>query len=244
MLKRFRADLHIHTCLSPCASLDMTPKRIIQQAKQKGLDIIAISDHNSAENIPAALSVSEEITVLPAMEITTSEEAHIIALMPEVNSINELQRIVYSSLPEIEQTKRFYSEQVIVDENDFVKGFNRRLLINATEFSTKELIEIIHELGGLAVACHIDREVFSILTQLGFIPPELKFDALEISFRTSPQDALMEYQQYRHYPWIRSSDAHTLNDIGKVYTEFVIKEPTFEEIKLAFKGQGTRQIKI
>jgi|Deesub1362B_J571_1020462.scaffolds.fasta_scaffold00036_33 hypothetical protein len=222
----------------------MTPKRIIQQAKQKGLDIIAISDHNSAENIPAALSVSEEITVLPAMEITTSEEAHIIALMPEVNSINELQRIVYSSLPEIEQTKRFYSEQVIVDENDFVKGFNRRLLINATEFSTKELIEIIHELGGLAVACHIDREVFSILTQLGFIPPELKFDALEISFRTSPQDALMEYQQYRHYPWIRSSDAHTLNDIGKVYTEFVIKEPTFEEIKLAFKGQGTRQIKI
>ncbi len=222
----------------------MTPKRIIQQAKQKGLDIIAISDHNSAENIPAALSASEEITVLPAMEITTSEEAHIIALMPDVNSINKLQKIVYSSLPEIEQTKRFYSEQVIVDENDFVKGFSKRLLINATEFSAKDLIGVIHELGGLAVACHIDREVFSILTQLGFIPPELKFDALEISFRTSPQDALMEYQQYRHYPWIRSSDAHTLSDIGKVYTEFVIKEPTFEEIKLALKGQGTRQIRI
>lgn len=222
----------------------MTPKRIIQQARQKGLDIIAISDHNSAENIPAALSASEGITVVPAMEITTSEEAHIIALMPEINPINELQRIVYSSLPEIEQTKRFYSEQVIVDENDFVRGFSKRLLINATDLSAKELIKIIHELGGLAVACHIDREVFSILTQLGFIPAELKFDALEISFRTSPQEALKEYYQYRHYPWIRSSDAHTLNDIGKVYTEFVIREPTFEEIKLAFEGKEARQVRI
>ncbi len=243
MLGTYRADLHIHTCLSPCAELDMTPARVVSTAIEKGLDIIAVTDHNTAENIPSVIKVNSEITVIPGMELTTAEEAHILALFPDMESVMRLQEIAYNDLP-LTGNKRILYEQVVVNEEDEVIRFNDRVLMDATGLGVKEAINIIHDLGGITIACHIDREAFSILTQLGFIHDSLNFDALEISFRTERQRALKMFGIYDRYPWITSSDAHHVSDIGRAATEFIMKDASFEEIVLALSGKEGREVRF
>ncbi|NOY39560.1 MAG: PHP domain-containing protein [Nitrospirae bacterium] len=243
MLRTYRADLHIHTCLSPCAELDMTPARVVSRAIEEGLDIIAVTDHNTAENIQSAVKVNGEITVIPGMELTTAEEAHILALFPDMESVMRLQEITYNDLP-LTGNKRILYEQVVVNEKDEVLRFNDRVLMDATGLGVKEAISIIHNLGGITVACHIDREAFSILTQLGFIHDSLEFDALEMSFRTDRERALKMFGIYERYPWITSSDAHHVSDIGRAATEFIMKEPSFEELVLALSGKEGREVRF
>ncbi len=243
MLRTYRADLHIHTCLSPCAELDMTPARIVSVAAERGLDIIAITDHNSAENIPAALKAGGGITVIPGMEVTTAEEAHILALFPDMESAARLQRITYRDLS-VTDNRGILHEQVVTNEKDEVLRFNERVLMDATGLGVKAAIDVIHDLGGLAIACHIDREAFSVITQLGFIDDSLRFDALEISFRTARPEALELFGTYDGYPWMTSSDAHHVEDISRVVTEFLIQEPTFDEIALAFRQEGGREVRF
>ncbi len=222
----------------------MTPRRILKEARQKGLQIIAISDHNTAENVPAVVALSSDVVVIPSLEVTTSEEAHILALMPDLASALRLQEMIYRDLPVIGKESRLYTDQVVVDKDDYVVRFCDRLLINAVKMSAKEVVEEIHELGGLAIACHIDREVFSLLTQLGFIPEDIELDGIEISFRTSLEEAKKQYYRYLNYPWLRNSDAHSPEEIGRVTTELYLEEPTLEEIKLALRGEGQRRVVI
>ena len=180
-MRRFIGDLHIHTCLSPCGELDMTPKRIIDRALQRGLDIIAITDHNSAENVGVAMQVARAkgVTVLPAMEITSSEEVHVLALFESLEGVLQMQERVYENLPGGINDERHWGQQVVVNENDEVLGFNKRLLIGATGITLSALVNEIHAAGGLAIASHVDRPYFSVISQLGFIPEDVKFDALE-----------------------------------------------------------------
>ncbi len=244
MLDSFRADLHIHTCLSPCASLDMTPKRIIEEAVNRGLNIVAITDHNAHENIPPAVKLGEKqgVFVVPGMEVTTSEEVHVLGLFPSIDSLKEFQEVVYNGLPEREGVVPDF-EQVIVNENDEVEGFNRKNLIGATTLGIKSAVSMIRQLGGIAIASHIDREVFGIIAHIGFIPEDVLFDALEISWSMPTDTARESYKQYAGIPWVRSSDAHHIQDIGRCYTEFIIKTPSFDEIKSALKSEGGRAIR-
>lgn len=237
--KRFIADLHIHTCLSPCAELDMTPRRIIDTAVERGIDIIAVSDHNSAENAEVAVRIAADrgITVLPAMEITSSEEAHVIALFDTIEKISIFQEVVYRNLPDGTNDERLRGYQLVVNEKDEILSFNSRLLINATLFSLKDLVDAIHSHGGLAVASHIDREFFSVLSQFGFIPENIRFDALEISYNTKKNKADAVFGAYRSSSWITSSDAHHLDDIGRRTTSFFLEEASFDEIERAFRGE-------
>lgn len=237
--KRFIADLHIHTCLSPCAELDMTPLRIIDAAVKKGIDVIAISDHNSAENAGIAVKIAKGrgIKVLPAMEITSYEEAHVLAIFDSIENVMNMQKIVYKSLPDGINDERLSGYQVVVNEKDEVLRFNKRILFGATSLSLNTLVNNIHSFGGIAVASHIDKEVFSVISQLGFIPDDIAFDALEISYNTKRQRAESVFGVYRSIPWITSSDAHRLNDIGRRTTSFFLEEMTFEEIKMALKGE-------
>ena len=243
MLQCFQADLHIHTCLSPCGDLLMSPKRVVEEAARKNLHIIAISDHNSAENVAAAVRVGLEndLTVIPAMEVTTAEEAHFIALFDRLDPVLELQNLIYENLPG-KNNPIVFGEQIVANELDEVEGYNERLLIGASSLSINKLIEEIHKLGGLVVAAHIDRQAFSIISQLGFIPPDLELDGLEISARNAPAKAQELFPEIKKYPLITSSDAHYLQDIGKVRTSFMLQEPTFDELQQAFANINGRRL--
>lgn len=240
MLKMFIADLHIHTCLSPCAELDMTPLRIVEKAVAKGLDIIAISDHNSAENVGVALEVaaSKGLALLPAMEITSSEEVHVLAVFGTAEGAAMMQDAVYKSLPE-GTSSGVFGEQVVVNERDEVMEFNSRPLFGATSMGLSALVSEIRSLGGLAIASHVDRQAFGVIGQLGFVPDDVVFDAFEVT-RPLEADALLG--SHADVPRICFSDAHYLGDIGSRTTSFNMQEASFEEIRMALKGSGGRGV--
>jgi len=244
-MKEFKADLHIHTCLSPCAGIDMSPLAVVNAAAEKGIDIIAVTDHNSAENVLAAqrAALDKDLTVLAGMEIASSEEAHIITLFNKVETVIALQDIVYANMLPIENDEKMYGEQIVANEHDEVIGFNKRLLIGGTLLPAQDIVNTIHSLGGLAVASHIDKEAFSIISQLGFITEDMGFDALEISPNMDRNTAEITFQMYNSYAWISSSDAHYPEDIGKRTVSFFMQEPTIEEMFLAFNNLDGRKVK-
>ena len=239
----FRADLHIHTCLSPCSELTMTPARIVEKAASLGINILAVCDHNTAEHaaVTADIARKKGIQVIPGMEISSSEEVHILGLFGTITDAFNMQTVVYENLQPGENDEDAIGMQVLVNKDDEVLGFNRRLLIGATALSVNKIVELIHRFGGLAIASHIDREGFGIIGQLGFIPPELKFDALEISCRTGIDEALTRFAGYRHVPWVFSSDAHRLEDIGRKTTGFIMEHATFDELCMAISSIGGRK---
>ena len=244
MLREFKADLHIHTCLSPCGDMSMSPTAIVKEAVSKGIDLIAICDHNSSENAGAVIQASEGkgIAVLPGIEVTSREEVHICALFERVDDSLRMQTFVYDNLMG-ENNEDFFGAQVVVNAEDEVLGFNNKLLIGATGLSVEKIIDAIHFYQGLAIAAHIDRERFGIIGQLGFIPPELGLDALEISPRMKMKEARIRFSEYQRFPFLCSSDAHFLDDIGRGVTTFLLEEPSFDEIGMALKGEGGREIR-
>jgi len=245
MLKRFEADLHIHTCLSPCGESRMSPRRIVKQAKLKGLDIIGICDHNSAENVVCAKKVGakEGLAVIGGIEVTSQEEAHILAFFDEDNDLFELANLIYENLPGI-NNERVFGQQIVVNEDDEVLGFNKRLLIGATVLPLHQIVDRIHSLSGLAIASHIDRESFSIIGQLGFIPDGLELDGLEVSPRLSLKKAQLEFGETFDFPLVTFSDAHTLEDVGKSFTCLLIEEANVKEIRKALSGEDGRKVVI
>ncbi len=243
-MKKYKADLHIHTCLSPCADIRMSPSAVVKKALEKQLDIIAVTDHNSAENIIAAKKTAEntELTVLAGMEVASFEEAHILAIFDNIESAMKLQDIIYQNLLPGENDVRQFGEQIVVNENNEALSFNNRLLIAATTLTAHSVVNITHSFGGLSIASHIDREAFGIISQLGFIPEDLKFDALEISPRIDRERAEHLFSDYNSFVWVSSSDAHYLEDIGKRTTSFFIKEPTIAEMTSAIKKNNGRRV--
>ncbi|HBI47901.1 MAG TPA: histidinol-phosphatase [Smithella sp.] len=243
MLKVFNCDLHVHTCLSPCAELDMHPMALVQRAIEAKLDMIAICDHNSSANVPYVIKASEtsNLKILPGMEITTSEEVHLLAIFDSLSNLILLQNIIDQHLPGENDEDRF-GVQAIVNENGEVEGINNQLLIGATDLSLDTLISYIHQFNGLAVAAHIDRESFSVLSQLGFIDDNVGFDALEITPLTGFNQARIRYPELSKYSFIVSSDSHFIKDIGQAFTRLSLQEPSFAELKLALKRQNGRLV--
>lgn len=244
MLKTIHADLHMHTCLSPCAEIDMTPREIVTVSLKKELDLIAITDHNSAENVEAARKAAKGtgLMVLAGMEVSSSEEVHIIALFESPDDAGALQDVVHRNLPSGENDERLYGHQIIVNENNEVMGFNRRLLIAATNLTVRSLLDLIKSLGGISVASHVDREAFSVLSQLGFIPEDLCFDALEFSPRVRRNEAETAFPELKRFPWVSFSDAHYVKDIGRRITTFTMREPSLDEMRQAFSHTDGRTL--
>ena len=236
-------DLHIHTCLSPCGDITMLPTEIIKQAKNKNLDGIGICDHNSAENVAAVKKVGEreELQVFGGLEIISCEEVHVLAFFDDDVALLEMENIVYKHLSG-ENNENFFGKQLIVDEYDRIVGSNKKLLIGSTGLALKEIITLIYSLGGVAIASHIDRDSFSIIGQLGFIPEELLLDALELS----PNYESNRTANFKGYgpPLVTFSDAHFLSDIGKTFTKFMLNALSFSEMIMAFHGVEGRIVKI
>ena len=243
IMKEYKMDLHIHTCLSPCAQSDMLPTAIIKQAKEGNLDAIGICDHNSAENVQAVKRAGEKegVQVLGGMEICSSEEIHILAFFDNDDALFKMQNIVYENLSG-ENDVEYFGEQLIVDEHDRVVGSDKKLLIGSTSLGIDKIVELVHSLGGLAVASHVDRDSFSIIAQLGFIPEELPLDALELSWRCESR-VVNNYESYG-LPLVKFSDAHFLSDIGKVSTTFLLSVPLLSELAMAFHGIEGRAVNV
>jgi predicted metal-dependent phosphoesterase TrpH len=236
MMGKVRADLHVHTCLSPCGDDQMRATAIVEQAGKAGLDMIGICDHNSAENVSAVMSAGARagLAVIPGMEVTSREEVHILGLFGATEGLIDLQRIVYENLPG-ENDQEAFGSQLVIDERDCVVGTNNKLLIGATTLAVEQVVGAIHQFGGLAIASHIDRERFGIIGQLGFIPEGLGLDGVEVA------NASLREWDYA-YPVVASSDAHYLEDVGRNSTCFVVEEASFDEIARALNFEGGRRI--
>jgi len=211
----------------------------MKEARKKGLHFVGICDHNSAENVGAAKKAGEreKIGVIGGMEVTSSEEVHILALFDEDSRLHSLQEIIYKNLYGTND-ERVYGDQMVVNEEDEVIRFNKKLLIGATEIPIHAVVDLIHQLGGLAIASHIDREGFGIIGQLGFIPEDLCLDAVEITGPSQKERA----SAARDFPMVVSSDAHFLEDVGKRRTCFLLEEITVEELRKSFKGESGRRV--
>jgi predicted metal-dependent phosphoesterase TrpH len=242
VMRKFKADLHLHTCLSPCGELEMVPTAIVQRVKALGLAMIAVCDHNSVENVLAVARAGEKesLCVIPGIEITSREEVHILGLFRREEELAAIQTLINDNLSG-ENDADTFGPQVIVNEWDEPIGFNTKLLIGATTLTLEGVVDGIHRLGGLAIASHIDREGFGLLGQLGFIPEELKLDALEVSCRVSHREWDAKCGSFAV---ITSSDAHRLADIGRSPTTFLLDEPGFEELKKALARENGRKILV
>lgn len=202
-------DLHIHSCLSPCADELMTPNNIVNMAKLKGLDMIAVSDHNSARNLPAVKKVADAagIALLPAMELTTREEVHLLSYFKTVEAACAFSDAVYPFLANIKNSPDFFGRQQVMNEEDEVICEEEKLLLGALDIPIEELADKIYAAGGLPVPAHINREGNGLLAVLGFLPPGLKVAALEVS-KDMPCPPVP-----KGYAILHSSDAHQLENI-------------------------------
>jgi hypothetical protein len=239
----YTVDTHIHTCLSPCAGLDMHPAALVSAAVQTGLDSVAVCDHNSAENVAAVERAGRSIglAVIPGMEITSEEEVHILGLLPDLEAAMALQSKVYKALPGRNE-ENVFGMQVIANEFAEVLGFNDRRLAGSTTLNVNTVVSIIHDVDGLAVASHVDREGFGIIRQLGFIPAGLPLDAIEISPRSSLPQARLSFAPMGEYSILCASDAHEPKDIGRAATFMLLEALTLAELRKALAGEGGRAI--
>jgi 3',5'-nucleoside bisphosphate phosphatase len=229
-----KADLHIHTVLSPCGDIEMTPSFIVRRAKERGLSLIGITDHNSTRQCPEICRIGkrEGISVLCGAEITTKEEVHVVVLVEE-SKVGLLQDWLDEYLPIIPNKEDFFGYQLVVNELEEIVYQEQNLLISALSRSLDEVEAFIHSIGGLFIPAHIDKQQNSLISQLGFVPFGMKADALEISKRTDLPKLIGQCSWIKDYCFIRSSDAHFPDDFGDVYTILDIVEPTFQALKKA-----------
>lgn len=210
-------DFHIHSALSPCGDKDMTPNNIVNMAALSGLNAVAVSDHNTVGNVRAAMAVGKEcgITVVPGMEVETAEEVHILTLYPTIEAAEAVAAEVYKTLPDIKNRPDIFGEQVYMDEDDNITGYEEKLLISPSSLSINDLFDIVKSAGGLFIPAHVDRHSYSVLTNLGFIPDDLDIKNIEISRATLDVDAyLASRPELGKYKIFRNSDAHYLQDIA------------------------------
>ena len=203
-------DLHIHSCLSPCSDRDMTPNNIANMVRLKGLDAIAVSDHNSARNLLAAQAAAEAAGLLfvPAIEAESAEEVHVLCYFHTVGDAFMMGEILYEHLPDIENTPKFFGEQLVVDDRDNMIGLEPRLLVQSTHLSIDRIVDCCRQLHGVPVPAHINRTSNSILSSLGFIPEYLGFNTVEVVKGIAPPPITLE-----RYHVLYSSDAHMLSEI-------------------------------
>ena len=244
MLKEYHADLHIHTCLSPCASLDLSPRRIVERALEERLNLIAITDHNIARNVPAVMHQAEKfgLKIIPGMEVQSREEIHILTLFPDWPSLSAWEAVVFEHLPEIPNDPEFFGDQPVVDEEGNILEFEERLLINSIDYSLNEIRSQVLQRGGLFIPAHFDKDSLSLISQLGFVPFDLEPDALEMGRKNQAAQAANPRDPSAGIPRVVCSDSHQLEDIGRARTVFLLAEPTLGELRLAFQGKEGRKV--
>ncbi|AZR73308.1 histidinol phosphatase [Anoxybacter fermentans] len=239
MLREYLAELHVHTVLSPCSDLLMTPANILKIAQRRGIEILAVTDHNSAENIEVLFELAKGsgVYILPGMEVETKEEVHLVVLFDTLEQVLALQELVYRHLPLLENDENHFGPQLLTDLKDNFVDRVSRLLAVSISLSLDEVVAHVERLGGLVYPAHVDRQRNSILTQLGFIPSEPAFLALEVSNRYFERGEFNPL--FKNYPLIPAADVHFIDSLqGSVI--FKIESPKVAEIKKALLREDGR----
>jgi len=247
MIRPYIADLHIHSLLSPCAEVEMTPRNIVWTAEEQGIDIIAITDHNACDNVTAALEAAKgtSVTVLPGMEVETSEEIHLVVLFEKVRQLRSWEKLVQLHMSGLLNDEKHFGGQFVVDSEDNFLRSKPEMLLSALSMNIAEVTAKVVELGGICIASHVDRPTYSVLSQLGFIPPDVHLDAVEVSRRVNPADARRLLPAIGQLPVVTASDAHTIRDfIEGPKTIFYLERPELSEIKQALHGENSRRVVV
>jgi 3',5'-nucleoside bisphosphate phosphatase len=221
----------------------MIPALIVQSARAKGINLIAITDHNASANVLAVqkAAIGSELSVLPGMELQTREEVHLLCLFDTLEQLTIWQMNVDAHMPAIENNAEFFGEQFVVDENgDFIRR-ESRLLSTSSQLSFSQAIKGVTELGGLAIPAHVDRKIYGLIPVLGFVPTDVPIQALEISRHLKPEEAAIKFPQLLGFPLIQSGDVHQLDSFLGA-NMFALRTPTIAEIKLALLNQDNRSL--
>ncbi|WP_282039784.1 PHP domain-containing protein [Saccharicrinis aurantiacus] len=236
-MKNYRADLHIHTVLSPCASLDMSPDNIIKEAIKKKLDIIGITDHNSTKQckVVDVLGKKNGIKVLLGVEVSSKEEVHCLAYFESYTELALFQEYIDQHLPYIKNQSKKFGDQVWVNQFNEIIGIEERLLIVGLKQTIDEIAIKVKELSGIFIPAHINKARNSLISQLGFMPTNLSVNAIEV-FKGTDIDALCKLHKWAaQYSILTNSDAHELQQIGQNCNNIQLEAPTFQAIKETLK---------
>ena len=223
----------------------MIPPLIVQEALERGINFIAITDHNTTANVRAVQMAARgtDLTVLPGMELQTKEEVHLLCLFDTLDQAEAWQALVSARMPPLENNIEFFGEQFVVDAaGDFIRR-ETQLLLTSANLSLKEAVAEVTKLNGLAIPAHVNRQAFSLIANLGFVPPDVPFAALEISRHISPTEAQQKFPQLKNYPLIQNGDVHYLDDFLGVNC-FQLAAPTTAELKLAFLNEQGRSLTV
>lgn len=244
-MKEWAIDLHLHTLLSPCADNNMTPAIVLGRAQELGLEVVAITDHNTAENVAAFLDKGSEmgLKVFPGMELQTREDVHLVCLFEQLTQVFEWQKIVYEKLPDLQNKKEIFGEQWVVDQKGQKIREVERLLLVGTTLSVEEAVEIVHKLGGLCLAAHIDRQAFSLWGHLGGLPQSLPLDGVELTPHLPRRLEQMAQIKKEGFAYVVSSDAHYPDSIYAPQCFATLEEVSLAELRLALKNQAGRSIR-
>lgn len=240
----FLADFHVHSLLSPCAEVEMTPHHIVMRAAEFGVDAIAITDHNASANVVAALQAGERygIKVFPGMEVECAEEAHIVVLFDKMKQLVAWQNIVDAKMNGLKNDAERFGAQFVVDDDDNFLREEERLLHGPLLMTAAEVVDKVNQLGGIAIAAHVDRPSYSIIGQLGFIEPDFGFAAAELSNAGWNKNLQSKLQRLTGFlPYLTNSDAHNILDFVQGPKNLLtVEELTVAEIKLALQNSGGR----
>lgn len=209
------ADLHLHSCLSPCGDNDMTPYNLVNMAKLLGFQMIALTDHNSCRNCRSAVAVGKEIglTVVPGMELCTAEEIHCVCLLPDLDAADAFSAHIHETMPNVQNQPEIFGDQRVMDTGDGILDTEPLLLTTASAVSVDDLVPLVHAFGGACFPAHLDRASYSILSVLGFLYPELQFTTAEFTHKAFLPQYLEKHPLLQNMHIVRNSDAHYLENI-------------------------------
>lgn len=235
---RLSYDLHIHSCLSPCGDNEMTPANIAGMAAVKGLDVIALTDHNSSRNCAPFLKMAEtyDLIAIPGMELCTSEDVHVVCLFPDLYAALDFDAYVYDKMFKIANKERIFGEQLLYNENDEIIGHEPNLLISNAAIRFEDVFDLTEERNGIMIPAHIEKSANSLISNLGFVPPDSRFKCAEL------KDLNKLPQLYQTNPYLKTckiitnSDAHYLEHINEPENFLDVQSRKISDIFLALKG--------
>jgi len=225
-------DLHIHSALSPCADDDMTPNDIVGMALLNGLDLIAVTDHNTIANAGSVIKAAQaqpenRLIVLPGIEVSTVEEVHVVCLFRDLDSAQAFESELDPYFSTMANRKDIFGNQILYDENDNKTGEVDRMLIASASISFDDLYHLADKFAGAFIPAHVDRDSFSVTSNLGFLPPHLEIHTIEVSLRGAENGfEKLNAGTYSRNRMIFSSDAHQLWAINEKKNFLLLPERT------------------